>query len=95
MIRLRWSNLALDDLASIRDYLLQRDPDAARRVIEAIRDRARLLKKHPMAGPPLDIGDTRKLTVPRYPYVIIYRVMKDEVVVTRVHHAAEDWRSRP
>lgn len=95
MKRLRWSNLALDDLRQLRDYLLARDPGAARRVVEIIRDRSKLLKQHPMAGPPLDIADTRKLSVGRYPYRLIYRVNNDEVTILRVYHATEDWRGIP
>lgn len=92
MKRLRWATLALDDLEQLRDYLRLRDPAAARRVVEAVRERAKLLKQHPMAGPPLDIGEARKLSVGRYPYLLVYRVSDGEVTILRVHHAAEAWR---
>lgn len=92
MKRLRWTNLTLEDLEQLRDYLRLRDPAAARRVVEAVRERAKLLKQHPMAGPPLDVGNARKLSVGRYPYLLVYRVSGDEVIILRVYHAAESWR---
>jgi len=81
------------DLRRIRTFLEPRDPNAAAHVIGAIIDRVQQLRNFPFSGPPLEIGDTRKLTVVGFPYVILYGVADRVVTILRVHHAAEDWQA--
>jgi plasmid stabilization system protein ParE len=89
--RLIWSGPALRDVDGIRLFFRDVDRDAGRRIIRSIRDRTKLLVRHPYAGEPLD--DTRrKLSIDRFPYVVIYRVSADAIFIVRIHHAAQDWR---
>jgi len=90
--RLFWTPLAQGDLRAIKDYMRDRDADAGVRIVAAIRDKARLLRAHPFAGEPSGIADTRKLTVERFGYVVIYRIRGDAAEILRIHHAAQDWR---
>ncbi len=42
-------------------------------------------------------GDVRKATVPRFPYIVLYRQEAGEIIVISVFHTARDptgWQSR-
>jgi plasmid stabilization system protein ParE len=89
--RLIWSGPARGDVDAIAIYFREIDRDVGRRIVTAIRERAKLLTRHPFAGEPLD-EVRRKLSVDRFPYVIVYRIGSDAVSIIRIHHAAQDWR---
>ena len=64
--------------------------------LEHIRGMIRLLGEWPHLGHVGIVGGTYERTVPRTPYVIVYRIdlgTRDELIVLRVPHAAQD-RSR-
>ena len=87
-----WSDLARRDLRRIRAFLEPIDPDLAADVLLAIESAAHRLVDHPLIGPPLGIGKRRKLSVTDYHYVVIYRLGRGGPIISRVHHANENWR---
>ncbi len=86
-----WSPRSLDDLRRIQDYFDAIDEDLSERIIRSIRSTTNRLIDHPRSGSPIGDSGFRKLIVPRYAYVIIYRVIGDDTLVFRVRHMAEDW----
>lgn len=87
-----WSGAALADLDRIFDSLNERDPAAARRIVdEIVVYTDRRLKDFPLVGPALGSGVRRKLSLPATGYVAIYRVDGRQARILRVHHAAEAW----
>lgn len=65
---------ALRDLKSIGAYLRERSPAGARNVLAAIRSCINTLSYFPEIGPLVDDTGHRRMWVPRYPYVIFYRI---------------------
>ena len=92
MRRLDWSDESLVDLDRIAAYIALYDRPASRRVVKAIRASLERVREHPLSAPlNVDLG-LRKLTVTRYPYVVLYRPTVSFIEIARVHHAAENWR---
>jgi toxin ParE1/3/4 len=87
---------AAGDLETIKAYIGREDGVAAERVLAQIGGMIRLLGEWPHLGHAGIIGGTFERTVPRTPYVIVYRIdlgSQDELIVLRVPHGAQD-RSR-
>lgn len=72
---------ALRDLQGISAYLLELSPIGAGNVVAAIRTSINTLSYFPEIGPLVDDAGHRRMTVPRYPYVIFYRIDADELLI--------------
>ncbi len=93
MSPLQWSTLALADLAAIGEHLAEQDQELAVRVIEAVQQSVTRLADHPRSGSPLDMHSARKISVPRFRYVVIYELRDQVVVISRVWHMSQNWLS--
>ncbi len=82
-----WSPLALRQLASIFDYLDELNPQAAAQVSASLIVAGDSLTSFPHRGRPVPRTEMREL-VTTYPYVIRYRIVRDEVRILRVRHTA-------
>jgi plasmid stabilization system protein ParE len=82
----RLTRKALADLVSIHAWLAERNPAAAARVVAAIEASAALLTDNPKLGRREDRGLGRILIVPRYRYVISYRIEGETVEIRYVFH---------
>ena len=89
-LKLRFSARAHSQLESIQAYLQERNPTAARRVGSAIQEAAERLRYFPLAGRIGTSADTREWVVREYPYILVYEVLSEEVMILGVFHAAQD-----
>jgi toxin ParE1/3/4 len=63
-----WSPEAIEDLVSMRDYIAEDDPAAARRVVlHIIRNVEQLLPDNPQIGRAGRVPGTRELVIARIP----------------------------
>lgn len=90
-MQLRISRAARADLIRLHDWLADIDVAVAGDAQLAIARKLALLKNYPALGSPLPDG-RRKLSVPRYGYLIFYRRTGSVIVISRIVHAREDWR---
>jgi toxin ParE1/3/4 len=92
-MRILWLDRAEADLDEAFDYVLARDPGAARRLFDAIRNRVALLAEQPALGRPGRVAGTRELVIGGTPYVVAYAIDHaiDAVVILRVLHGARRW----
>ncbi len=93
MSRLIWSRRALIDLHRLHQFLVRKNPDAARRAVAAIRRDMKHVVNHPEIGRParempveyrewlIDFGDSG--------YVVLYRYDGSAAVVVAVRHQKE------
>jgi addiction module RelE/StbE family toxin len=88
-----WLEGAITDLEEIYAYIAARNPSVAPRVAETLLDSAARLAAHPRLGRSGRIDGTRELVVPRLPFVIVYRVLEQNVEVLRVIHGRRDWHT--
>jgi plasmid stabilization system protein ParE len=52
-----------------------------------------LYPAHPRLGRPGRVEDTRALVISRFPYVVAYRDLENEIQVLSVIHSARSWPS--
>lgn len=92
MTQLQWLDDAWADLQAIVDYHVELDtaPRVIVRMIESIHRNAERLTDFPFSGRAGRVTETRELPLVRYPYVIVYKV-EDDVIILRVLHSAMDW----
>ena len=93
MLRFIFSDAAVADLESISDYLRERNPDAAVRVVSSIIATIKRACVFPEAAPDIDesgaVPGTRKLIEVDYRYVTYYRVVNRTLLVVRVFHGSQ------
>lgn len=94
-MKLRYTTPAARDLDRVLTYLAERSPQGARHVQARIQATTYLLLDHPHAGQRTSRGDTRRIVVSPYPFLIFYRVTADAIVIRAVRHGARDPASMP
>ena len=88
--RLVFAEPAAGDLEAIIDYIALDDPTAAETVYRAIMRAAERLPEFPALGRPGRYPETRELIVADLPYLIVYGVDRDAVVILAVFHTSRD-----
>ncbi len=90
MVKIRWTELSVDDLKSIRDYIAQDSLRFASITIGRIYDRAQLLISQPNAGrivPEFDDPKIRELIIGNYR--VVYLIVNDESIeILRIYNSA-------
>jgi toxin ParE1/3/4 len=88
-----WLEGAVDDLKEIVDHIAASNRTASAKVAAALYDAAAHLDSHPRMGRRGRLGGTRELVVARFPFIIVYRTLRDRVEVLRVIHGRRDWHT--
>lgn len=88
--RVVWSRDALDDLKAQLAFIAADNPDAARRVTDALGQAAEALGRLP-TGRQGRVAGVYEKSVGRLPYVIAYAIDGDSLAIVRVIHTARDW----
>jgi addiction module RelE/StbE family toxin len=91
---LRWTRGAADDLQRIADHLIERAPTRAGDLVRTLYDAPRSLLTFPSRGRSGKRAGTRELVLSPLPYVIVYQVRGDQVIVVRILHGAQRWPPR-
>jgi toxin ParE1/3/4 len=87
-----WSPEAIGDLVSLRAYIAEDNPAAARRVVlHIIHNIEHLLPNNPQMRRPGRVPGTRELVIPKTPYLVPYRLQRNIIQILRVHHGARRW----
>jgi len=81
---------AARDLEEIVDYIAFDDPRAAERVYRAIVRVAEKLPAFSALGRPGRHPETRELSIPDLPYLIVYEVGPEAVTILAVFHTSRD-----
>lgn len=88
---IRWTKRALRRLDQIGAYILKDNPAAAARVVARIVSAVDSLAEHPAMGRTGRLTGTRELVLADIPYIIPYRVTRNDVEILTVMHAAQEW----
>lgn len=94
-MKLEWLPTAARDRENQLAYVGERNPGAAIEIGDAVEAAVRRLFDHPRVGRPGRVRGTRELVVGGTPYLIIYRVESDAVVILRLLHGAQRWPPQP
>jgi len=91
-----WSPEAIEDLLSLRAYIAEDNPAAARRVVlHVLESIEQLLPDNPQIGRAGRVSGTRELVIPRTPYIVPYRFQRTTIQILRVYHGARRGPDRP
>ena len=89
-MRLQWRLSAVSDLANIRDFISQNDPEAARAVVDRVFRSVDRLTSFPKSGRAGQVAGTRELVVPGLPYIVVYTFDDTDISIVGVFHGARD-----
>jgi toxin ParE1/3/4 len=89
-MRIQFSRAAQTDIQSIFDFISKESPIAAKRLVAEIELATSRLTDFPLSGRNGAVDGTRELVIPRTPYIAVYLVSEDVVVIIAVFHAAQD-----
>jgi toxin ParE1/3/4 len=84
-----WSPLATARLREIRAYIALDNPRAAERLATRIVTLVETLRLQPSLGRPTRELHRRELIVAGTPYVIYNRTDRSQILITTIHHSAQ------
>jgi len=90
-MQVRWTPAAADDLENIANYLFEKTPENAPRLIREIYRTPSSLKNFPNRGREGKKEGTRELVMLSLPYVFVYQVKSNAVLIVRVLHSSQEW----
>jgi toxin ParE1/3/4 len=90
-VKATWTPPALADLDDLVRHIARDNTTAAFRTEDRILAAAARLERYPSSGRVGRWGDTRELAVRRTRYLVIYRVLADELQILRIVHGVQDW----
>lgn len=90
-MQIRWTEEAIQDIQSLRAYIGEDKPTAARKVVSKIFASVKALTLHPHIGRPGRLPNTRQLLVTGTPYIVPYRVTGGVLEILRVLHGSMEW----
>ncbi|MCO6185009.1 type II toxin-antitoxin system RelE/ParE family toxin [Rhizobium sp. L1K21] len=89
-MHVRFSHNARVDLNKIHHYIQERNPAAAERVAAAIILLAYQLENFPFLGRPGRVAGTREISIPKYPYFMVYTISEPYYVdIEAVLHGSQ------
>lgn len=88
---MRWTAPAADDLTQIVEYIRKDNPEAAHRVARTVFDGAEGLRSFPARGRIGRAANTRELVFPPWPYIAVYEISGEEILILRIRHASRNW----
>jgi toxin ParE1/3/4 len=91
-VRIEWSSAAVADLQAITEWIEQdRGIETADRIARRIYEAVQSLRTMPYRGRYGRIENTRELVIPRLPYLVVYQIFEERLVVLNVLHGAQRW----
>lgn len=90
-MKLVWTEPARQDLREIFTFIAEENPNAARRLLAEIKERAVLLQDNPQLGRAGRIDGTRELVVVGTQYILPYRLKEQQIQILAVFNGARLW----
>ena len=88
-VEIVWSPLAVARLQEIRAYVALDKSEAAERLATRIVALVEALREHPFLGRAGAEPGIRELVIGGTPYIILYRVREQRVIISTVWHTAQ------
>ncbi len=92
MVKLIWTDQAINDLGDIGDYIAENSEKFAKLTVKKLLDRTNILKDFPQAGrivPEKNDSNVRELIEGNY-RIIYEAISKEQINILTVYHSARD-----
>jgi toxin ParE1/3/4 len=89
-MRVRWTTPAREQLVSAYEYIAEENREGAAWTADQIWESTQLLARHPTAGREGRVAGTRELVISGTPFLVAYRIEKNELRILAVLHAARE-----
>ena len=89
--KILFSNLAKEDLHSIKKHICNDNMEASKIVIKHIISSIEKLKENPAIGRAGRVLRTRELVITKFPYIVPYQVRDNNIYILRVLHTSRIW----
>jgi toxin ParE1/3/4 len=90
-MNVRWTRPAVQDLASIVRYIRRDNPAAARRIRASVAAAVSKLTSREDRGRKGEVLGTRELVFHPWPFIAVYEIANEEVLILRIRHASQQW----
>ena len=90
-MKIIWTEKAAGELEQIDHFIRADKPDAATRVTNIIYDAIMHLPQFPFRGR-LRADASFAYVLPTVPYIVLYEVIDDRIIILGIHHAAQSSR---
>jgi toxin ParE1/3/4 len=90
-VRIRWTEPAAAALDSIQDYSAKDNPGVAFEVAQRIGIAVSQLEEHPRIGRTGRVRGTYELVIHDLPYIVPYRIKRQEIHILSVYHTSRKW----
>ncbi len=92
-MKVEWTRPALSDLIEAQAHIAKENQKAAKIVAHKVWDASLQLANNPEIGRTGHVDGTREWVVGQTPYLIVYRVNKNQIEILRVWHSRLKWQS--
>jgi toxin ParE1/3/4 len=89
-----WTAPARRGLEQALDYIGERNPSAAARMLRNIEQQTSFLKSTALIGRRGRQESVRELVIQRTPFIIFYKVTDTTVSIIAFHHQSQNWTER-
>ena len=91
-MRIEWPGRCFGSKINISEYVGQdRSLETANRVARLIYDSIQSLRTMPHRGRKGRVESTRELVVSSLPYIVVYRVSTERLLILNIVHGAQRW----
>jgi addiction module RelE/StbE family toxin len=90
-VKIKWTPIAASDLKSTYEYISKDSVQNANKLVDRILSGIEMLETYPRLGREGRIEGTRELAISGTPFLVFYRVRRNQVEVLGVLHAARKW----
>ena len=90
-MKIHLTKLAKEDLQEIEHYIRQDNTVAAVHTVLRVMESIEYLVAYPTMGRTGRVPKTRELMVSSTPFIVIYQIREQVIMVLRILHAARKW----
>ena len=89
---IEWTEQATRQLDHVHDYIaLSNSEELATRIVMQIVTSVQQLTAFPMSGRSGRVSGTRELVVPNTPFIAVYAIDEERIVILALYHSAQHW----
>lgn len=93
-MNIEWKTKAQIDASSLLAYIAQDNINVAYRVYDDIHRQVKILADYPSMGRNGRLKGTRELIITDTPYIVVYKISGDNILILRIIRSAQNWKSK-